>query len=118
MSISFDGIGEVVATFEVEAGSAIAPGDVVCVTGDGEVGMGTSGDLPCGVAVSVAEDGYAGVQLSGLAQVRCSGSAMPAVGWEMLAADGEGGVCPVAQNGLAYLVVSVDSEAKTAVVKL
>lgn len=118
MSISFDGIGEVVATFLVEADCELEPGDVVCLTGDSEVGLGTSGGLFCGVAVTVAEDGYAAVQLDGLAVVRYSGTAAPEVGWAMLAADGAGNVTAVKENGLSYLVLSVDEEAKLAVVKL
>lgn len=117
MSISFDGIGEVVATFLVETDSALEPGDVVCLTGEGEVGLGSSGGLFCGVAVTVAEDGCAGVQLEGMAAVRYTGTA-PQVGWDMLAADGTGGVTAVEQNGLSYLVLSVDEEAKQAVIKL
>ena len=114
MSISFDGIGEVVATFLVEADCELEPGDVVCLTGDSEVGLGTSGGLFCGVA----EDGYAAVQLDGLAVVHYSGTAAPEVGWAMLAADGAGNVTAVKESGLSYLVLSVDEEAKLAVVKL
>lgn len=40
MSISFDGIGEVVATFLVEADCELEPGDVVCLTGDSRGGSG------------------------------------------------------------------------------
>ena len=118
MSISFDGIGEAVATFQVEAGGGVKAGDAVCLTGDGEVGLGTSGGLLCGVALTVSGDGYAGVQLDGLAEVSYTGTAAPEAGWNLLACDGAGNVTVVEKNGLSYLVVSVDTEAKKAVVKL
>lgn len=115
MSISFDGIGEVVATFRVSG--SVAPGSVVCLTDSGEVGPGSSGGHPCGVALSVSEDGFAGVQIGGLAEVRYSGTA-PEAGWSALCADGDGGVKTVSTGGSSYLVVSVDEGAKTAVIKL
>ncbi len=118
MSISFDGIGEVAATFQVEADGGVKAGDVVCITGDGEVGLGSAGGQFFGVALNVSEDGYAGVQIDGLAEVNYSGTTAPEPGWELLSADGNGGVTVVEKNGMSYLVVSVDEEAKTAVVKL
>ena len=54
--ISFEGIGEVVATFA--CGEGVAPGQVVKVTEDGTVGACAATDKFCGVALS-AEDGYA-----------------------------------------------------------
>ena len=118
MNISFDGIGEVIATFAVEADAELAPGDAVVITGDGEVGLGSDGGQICGVAVTVAQDGYAGVQIGGLARVRYSGTVAPAVGWDLLSTDGAGGVKAPATGGAACLVVSVDEEAETAVIKL
>ena len=64
--ISFEGIGEVVATFACGAG--VAAGQVVKVTADGTVGTCSAGEKFCGVALS-AEDGYAAVQLGGADQV-------------------------------------------------
>ena len=131
MSISFEGIGEVTATFLKDEGSTVKPGQVVCITGNGEVGLGTAGTVPCGVAATVAGDGYVGVQISGLAEVTYSGTAAPTAGWNTLAADGSGGMKVAAastttqssestsgQTGRPYLVVSVDTTAKTAVIKL
>ena len=46
-----------------------------------------------------------------------SGSAAPAVGWQVLACDGTGGV-KTAEDGVKYLVLSVDTDGKTAVIKL
>lgn len=134
MSISFEGIGEVTATFLLAEGSAVKPGNVVCLTGNDTVGLGSAGKVPCGVAVSVAEDGYVAVQLGGLAEVSYSGSTAPTAGWNTLEADGSGGVKVAAAGtatqssestgstgspaGLSCLVVSVDTAAKTAVIKL
>ena len=118
MNISFDGIGEVIATFAAEDTAALAVGDAVVVTGDGEVGLGAAGGQLCGVVVTVAEDGYAGVQIDGLVQVNYTGTAAPAAGWELLVTDGAGNVQAAQSDGVACLVVSVDEEAKTAVIKL
>lgn len=130
MNISFEGIGEVIATFLAEEDSKIKPGDVVCLTGNNQVGLGQEGDIPCGVAATVSEDGCVAVQISGLAEIACSGSA-PAAGWNTLAADGTGSVKVVTAGsdgagstkaatggGASYLVVSVDTVDGTAVVKL
>lgn len=131
MRISFDGIGEVAATFQVEESSALKAGDAACLTGDMQVGLGKTGDIPCGVVLSVAKDGCAGVQIGGLAQVRYSGTTAPQAGWCALCADGAGGVSipekpetgtqadtQAGTHSAMYLVVSVDSAGKTAVIKL
>lgn len=131
MSISFEGIGEVTATFLKDEDSTVKPGQVVCITGNGEVGLGTAGTVPCGVAATVAKDGYVGVVIGGLAEVTYSGTTAPTAGWNDLAADGTGGVKVVVAStntqssestssttGHPYLVVSVDTTAKTALVKL
>lgn len=118
MSISFEGIGEVMATFLKDEDSTVKPGQVVCITGNGEVGLGTAGTVPCGVAATVSKDGYVGVQIGGLAEVAYSGDTAPTAGWNTLAADGAGGVSIPAKGGASYLVVSVDTTAETALVKL
>ena len=117
MSISFEGIGEVVATFLVEEGCALERGQVVCVTGGSQVGLGAKGGKLCGVAVGVSEDGYAAVQIDGMTAVGYSGTA-PAVGWQMLAADGTGKVTVDESNGMRHLVAAVDEVEQTAVIKL
>ena len=69
---------------------------------------------------AIAHDGEAcTVQLGGLAEVEYSGTA-PAVGYAELVADGTGGVSKLGDNqsGSAYLVLSVDSAAGKAVIKL
>ena len=118
MNISFDGIGEVIATFAVEAEAELAPGDAVVITGDGEVGLGSDGGQICGVVVSVAEDGCAGVQIDGLVRVNYSGSSAPTVGWDLISTDGAGNIKAAESGGVSCMVVSVDEQAKTAVIKL
>ena len=118
MSISFEGIGEVTATFLLEEDGTVKPGDVVCLSGNDTVGLGTAGTIPCGVAATVAEDGCIGVQIGGLAEVAYSGETAPAAGWNTLAADGQGGVSTVKTGGRAYLAVSVDTGAQTALIML
>lgn len=118
MNISFDGIGEVIATFAAEDVASLTPGDAVVITDDGEVGLGSDGGQICGVVVTTAEDGYAGVQIDGLVQVHYSGSNAPTVGWDLISTDGAGNIKAADSDGVSCLVVSVDEEAKTAVIKL
>ncbi len=109
MSISYEGIGEWCATFVC---GAVSEGDIVKVSANGTVGK-------CMVR-AVAHDGKAcTVQLGGLASVKYSGTA-PAVGYAELVADGSGGVSKPGENqsGSSYLVLSVDSAADKAVIKL
>ena len=110
--ISFEGIGEVVATFACGAG--VAAGQVVKVTADGTVGTCSAGEKFCGVALS-AEDGYAAVQLGGLVKVPVSGGSVTA-GWVKLSADGSGGVKLDSTAGTERLVVRVETD--VAVVRL
>lgn len=122
MSISFEGIGQVTATFMAEAvedaQDRVLPGMAVALTGDGTVGKGEAGDLPCGVALSVEEDGAAAVQIGGLMSVSYSGTTAPAVGYNTVACDGDGGITVVDGDGLSCLTVSVDGDSQTAVIKL
>ena len=77
------------------------------------IGSGILAEL----ALEWAADGMAAVQLFGLAQVSYSGTA-PAVGWATLAGDGKGAVKTVTSGGVKLLVLSVDTAAKTAVIRL
>lgn len=117
MSISFEGIGEVSATFRAQNNAAIKPGNVLCLTDNLEVGLGSAGTIPCGVAASVSSDGYVGVVISGLLEVPYTGTSAPTAGWNTLAADGLGGVSVPTEGGASFLVISVDSAAHTAIIK-
>ena len=105
--ISFEGIGEVVATFA--CGEGVIAGQVVKVTEDCTVGPCSDGEKFCGVALS-AEVGYAAVQLGGLVKVPASGGSM-AAGWCKLSADGSGGVKLDSSAGTEYLVARVETDA-------
>ncbi len=111
--ISFDGIGQEVATFE--AASGVTAGHVVKLADNGKVSKCDAGDSFCGVALNV-RGGYAGVQLRGFVTLSCAGD--ETVGYVSLVADGSGGVKKATSGGVSTLVVSVDSTAKTCVVFL
>ena len=115
MDICFEGIGQTAATFRAESG--IGPGMAVTLTGSGTVGLGEDGDPPCGVALGGARGGAAAVQIGGAAKVGWSGDTLLA-GWQSLACDGQGGVKTVSAGGVKWLVLAVDEDDKTAVVKL
>ena len=117
MSISYQGIGEWCATFDCDA---VSEGEIVKVSANGTVAKCTAGNGFCGVVRAIAHDGKAcTVQLGGLAEVKYSDTA-PAVGYAELVADDAGGVSKPGDNqsGRAYLVLSVDSAAGKAVIKL
>ena len=80
--ISFEGIGEVAATFA--CGEGVKAGQVVKLTGDGAVSPCGDGERFCGVALSAGE-GFAAVQLGGLIRVAASGGAL-SEGWNRLLA--------------------------------
>ena len=98
---SFEDIGMVTATFA--AREDMKPGQVVKITGNGEVGACTDGDAFCGLALSV-RSGFAGVQVKGFACLPTSGTVT--LGRVKLAADGTGGVSPVCAGGTVVLGVS------------
>lgn len=113
MKVSYEGIGEMAATFQ--AGTGVAAGQVVKMSGSGMVDGCNVGDRFCGVALAPV-DGYAAVQVGGFAKVKYTGTA-PAVGFVKLSADGQGGV-QVDEAGGELLVVAVDESAGTVVVRL
>lgn len=111
--ISFDDIGAVTATFAAQEG--VTAGQVVKITGSGEVGPCQEGDAFCGLALSCRE-GFAGVQVGGFLEMPVTGAV--SLGRTALAADGSGGVKAASSGGVAALIVSVDSAAGTAVICL
>jgi len=115
MSVSFDGIGETVATFE--AASGVKAGDPVKASAAGKVAKCAEGERFCGVSLYVSGDGHAAVRLRGHHTASYTGTA-PGIGYARLAADGEGGVKVDAgtngvYTGAEYLVTEVDTTAKT-----
>ena len=102
--VSFEGIGEVRATFYAQENTKA--GQVVKLNGDSEVGPCAAGERFFGVAASV-QDGYAGVKVHGFTEVDCADSTV-AVGYVKLTADGKGGVKKVGSSdaGEEYLVTA------------
>ena len=113
MSISFEGVGQVCATF---LGGSLTEGQVVKMTSGGTVGACSAGDPFCGVALCCKDDACA-VQVRGFVSVSYSGTA-PTVGWNTLAADGNGGVKTVTSGGMTCLAADVDTTAKTVTIML
>ena len=109
--VSFEAIGEVMATFPA---AESLKGGPVKMTGDGKVGPCSDGDAFCGVALEVS-DGLALVQLKGFIKVSCGDTV--AVGYTKLSANAGGGVKTNA-SGTAYLVVEAGSTTKQAAILL
>ena len=90
---------------------------VVTLAENGAAAPGGAGDAPCGVALGGVRGGAVAVQIGGAAKVSWSGSTAPAPGWQGLACDGQGGVKTV-EDGIKFLVLAVDAQARSVVVKL
>ena len=114
--ISFEGIGELVATFY--AGEGVKMGQTVKVSGDSTVAPCAAGEKFCGVAVTEPRGGCVGVQVGGMAQVKCADGGVT-VGYVNLTADGNGGVKAASgsDKGCEYLVVA-DDGAGTITIKM
>lgn len=112
MNVSFDGVGQVCATFLCP--DLTGPG-VVKLTAPGTVGPCKAADDFCGAAL-FCRDGACTVQLSGFVTLPYSGAA-PAPGWRTLDADGQGGV-QNGPDGREYLVVDADETAGTVTIML
>ncbi len=111
--VSFEEIGGVVATFQ--RGEDVSCGAVVAMSGNGTVAGCDDGDVFCGVALTEGDDVVA-VQVKGFCSVAITGAV--ALGYVLLAADGDGGVETVTTGGRSVLVVEVDSTAGYAVICL
>ena len=109
MKFSYEGIGQWAATF---ACSNLQEGAVVKIGGNSTVAACGDGDAFCGQVIACAADGKAcSVAMGGLVTASYSGTA-PAAGWGKLSADGSNGV-KADSNGTDYLIVAVDTTAKT-----
>ena len=101
MNVNFNGYGENAVTFETD-GLVNTAGVPVKMTDDGKVTACASGDVFCGVCLSV-RDGYAVVQLSGY--VTMPAKTKIAAGYKKLAA-GENSAVAVSASGREYLVLN------------
>ena len=118
MDICFEGIGRVVATFRVKDGEDVQTGMAVTLTGNGEVGLNSENKTLCGVAVGAVRGDAVAVQIGGVVKVGCSGDGVPQVGWQELVCDGKGKVKTAETGGTKFLVLSLDEDGKSAVVRL
>ena len=107
MSVSFDGVGQVCATF---LGSGIEEGQAVKVSGWGTAAVCGDGESFCGAAIC-CRDGACTVQVSGFLTLGYTGTA-PAAGPVKLCGYGQGGAVT------ACLAVDADSAAKTVTILL
>lgn len=107
MSVSFGGFNENTATFKVTEN--IAKNTAVKMSDSNTVAACAGGEAFIGF-VTECGGGYAGVQLSGTVKATYSGSA-PAIGFAKLA--GNGDKVTASESGREYLVVAVDTVAKT-----
>ena len=116
MSVSFQGVGQVCATF---LGEGLSAGQAVKMSSRGTVGPCGDGDKFCGVTAHCG-DGACSVLVGGFVTVKYSG-AVPGVGWAELCADGGGGVRAQGEQdsgGVRCLVVDADTAEKTVTVLL
>ncbi len=112
MSISYEGIGYLAVNMpELDS----VEGHVCAINTEGAAVPCNSGDLFFGV-VEAVRNYMACVQVEGFVKLPYSGSE-PTAGLIKLAADGNGGVA-VNSNGRMHLVVSVDPDNQTLVMKL
>ena len=112
MKYSYEGVGEVCATFACGSGATLREDMPVKMSGSGTVSPCGEGEAFCGIVRAVGHDGKAcSVALHGSAVLGYSGTA-PGVGPASLLANASGGVAGGA-NGTACLVVAVDTTAKT-----
>lgn len=108
MKVSFEGIGENVATFEVETegAAAAAPGKAVTLSANGKVrACAAEGEIPVGVALEV-RGGYAAVQTAGYVKLPCAAGLT--VGYQHVAVDADGKLTAAA-DGRGCIVTDVDS---------
>ena len=113
MEFSYEGIGQVVATFAAEEG--VEPGMAVAVIENGTVGVPSGGAELAGKVLAVNGDCCA-VQVGGFMELAFTGES-PTVGWNTIACDGEGGIW-VGQGSQSRLIVHVDEDKQTIVIKL
>ncbi len=107
MSVRFNGVSDVVVTFNTESAEI---GDLVSISGNKTVEKAGSTDSICGLVVS-KNGGFVGVQIKGAMELPCSDGTV-ALGRGTLVPDGENGVKAAASGaaGLAALVVDIDTD--------
>lgn len=112
MEFSYEGIGQVVATFAMEEG--VEPGMAVALVDNGTVAV-SGGIDACGKVLAV-DGSCCAVQVSGFMKLPYSGET-PTPGWNTVACDGNGGVC-VGEGVTRRLIVQMDEDEGTIVFKI
>lgn len=107
MNVSFDGIGLQTVTFK--AASGVTAGIPVKISAAKTVAACEEEDVFIGVSGNVCDDGYAAVALHGFITLPYSGETAPSLGWNLLLADGDGGVIVDDSDGIRCLVTEVDT---------
>jgi len=107
MKVSFEGIGELVATFY---NNGATDGSPVKMSKAGEVSPCANSERFIGIATAPGAE-YTGVIISGCVTLTYSGTA-PVLGYAKLSANGSGGVKTDA-GGTEYKVLGVDTADKT-----
>ena len=111
MDISYEGIGQTVATFncsgEIEAGIPVK------ISGNASVDVCADGGAFNGVTAAAADGGIVPVIMRGFIKLPYSGTA-PTAGNGVIAADGDGGV-KTASAGRSLTVIDVDTANSTVV---
>lgn len=110
MKVSFEGFDEKVLSFVSDSTTKPAKGKTVKMAGNGKVSGCSAGDDFIGAAIA-ADDNFAAVQVGGYIKLPYTGTA-PTVGYGILVADSAGGV-KGAESGKSYLIIDVDTTAKT-----
>ena len=110
MSVAFDGMDNLVVTFRCSG--TVEAGSPVILSANDTVADGGTGKVPIGVLLQ-KRGNYAAVQIRGYVTLPYTGTSAPAAGWGKLAADAAGGVAVAATGGREYLIVNVDTAAKT-----
>ena len=107
MKVSFNGIGEQVATFEAvtDGSTAAKAGSIAVMSDNGKVcAASKASELPAGLVLDVRGD-YAAVQIGGYMKLPCDTGLT--VGYQHLATDASGKV-KSATTGRPGLVVDVE----------
>ncbi|MDD6023683.1 MAG: hypothetical protein PUC06_05515 [Oscillospiraceae bacterium] len=105
--VGFDGIGSMVITVK---DGGVVPGQPCKCSGGKAMEKAAAGEAFQGVCLWQRDD-IAGVQVDGFVTMPYTGTA-PTVGFDILAADGNGGVQKSA-SGKSRMIVDVDSVLKT-----
>ncbi|MGI5895570.1 MAG: hypothetical protein ACOX6U_01315 [Oscillospiraceae bacterium] len=107
MSVCFNGISDVVVTFQT---ASAAIGDLVAVSANKTVKKAGASDSICGLVVSRNGE-FVGVQIKGAMELPCTDSTI-ALGRQEIVPDGSNGIKKPASgaSGLPVLVVDMNSD--------